>query len=120
MAEVKVYAAPDAIKKPEINFDDIKAYEKDCDKYEEDLRAFCLRRRKGKYTGKVIQFQVADGYARYMVAGNKPMELIHIDLWDGYHFEYVDLLTDKKVIEQIHNQEKLEKLFPKRNLETSK
>ena len=106
-----IYSAPDAIIKPELNWTNVPAYRKACEKYIEDLRAYCIKRRKGKYTGKVIQFQVADGYAQYMVAGNKPLELIHIDLWDGYQFEYAHLLTIKEVAERIIQQEKLRKIF---------
>jgi len=35
-------------------------------------------------TGKVIQWQVADGYASYFVQSEKPLVLRHIGAGDGY------------------------------------
>lgn len=34
--------------------------------------------------GKVVRFQIADGYAEYIVWKAKPLQLVHLDLGDGY------------------------------------
>mgnify|MGYP003423842355 CR=1 FL=1 len=107
----KIYSAPKEVKVPDFDFSDIAKYRTDCDQYLKDLKAFVLTIRNGKNVGEIVQFPVADGYAQYMVAGMRPLELIHIPLWDGYSFQYVDRLTAKDIQQQIDSQKALTKLF---------
>lgn len=60
------------------------------------------------------QFPVADGYAEYMVASMKPLELVHIPLGDAWQFEYAHRLTAKDVQDKIDQQKALEELFNKK------
>jgi hypothetical protein len=110
----KIYLPPASIKVPELNFKDFGKYKKSCDKFMDDLRDFCIKRNPDEHVGEVIKFPVADGYALYMVASLKPIELIHIPLMDAYEFEYVHKLSKKDILEKIKNQKALEKLFPSR------
>ena len=107
----KVYSAPTEIKVPELDFRNVAQYRKDCEQYKADLKEYLLKRNKGEYVGETIQFPVADGYAEYMVASLKPVQLVHIPLWDGWDFEYAHRLTAKDIKEKIDNQKKLAKLF---------
>jgi hypothetical protein len=62
----------------------------------------------GQYIGRTLRFQVADGYAVYMVKSLSPVELIHLPLMDGYEFQYAHLMTAKAVKEQIDSADKFE------------
>jgi hypothetical protein len=112
----QIYAAPSHIKVPNFNWEDINQYEKDCDKFKADLKEFCVNRCKAAgqstlHIGEVIKFPVADGYAEYLVASLKPIQLIHIPIWDAWEFQYAKNLTKKDIIEKIEQQKSLDKLF---------
>jgi hypothetical protein len=107
----KIYSAPSSIKKPELNFKDIKAYHDDCKRYETELKDVLTKRNSGKHVGAIIKFPVADGYARYMVASMRPLELVHIPLDDEWQFEYAQNLTAKDVEAKIAQEEAMAKLF---------
>jgi len=107
----KIYSAPSSIKKPELNFNDIKAYHDDCKRYEVELKDVLTKRKSGKNVGAIIKFPVADGYARYMVASMRPLELIHIPLDDAWQFQYAQNLTAQDVEAKIAQEEAMAKLF---------
>lgn len=109
-----IYNVPDGIKVPELNFQNIPQYQKDCELFLRQLKVFARNRNKGKLVGEIIQFPVADGYAQYMVAGLRPVELIHIPLWDAWDFQYAHLMTAKEIQEKINGQKALEKLFKRK------
>lgn len=78
----------------------------------DSIRKFLQKRKPNDpLVGREIRFQVADNYARYMVASMKPLELIHIPLGDGYQFQYANRLTAKDVKTEIDREERLAKLF---------
>lgn len=54
-----------------------------------------------KNSGEIIQFQVADGYAQYMVISMKPLRLVHLPLGDAWDFQYANRLTAKDVQDKI-------------------
>jgi hypothetical protein len=107
----KIYSAPDGIEIPKLDFKNVKAYEEDCKRFEQELRDFCIKRNPSEHVGEIISFPVADGKAQYMVAALSPIELIHLPLWDGYEFEFAHRLTKKDIIERIKNQKSIEKFF---------
>jgi len=109
----KVYLAPKSIKVPELDFRNINGYEKACDNYKAELKAMLQERNNEKNVGEIIRFPVADGYAEYMVASMKPVELVHLPLGDAWDFQYAHLLTAKEVQEKIDQQKALERLFKK-------
>jgi hypothetical protein len=110
-----IFNPPAAIPVPEFDFRNQAKYREDEKKFIENLSAFCKRRKKGDLIGRIIQFQVADGYAQYMVAGLKPVELIHLPLLDGYQSEFADLMTAEKIKEMIERQDALERIFSKKS-----
>jgi hypothetical protein len=111
MAEV--YNVPSELKIPNLDFRNIKQYNEDCDKFKTDLKNLLIEKfkRTGENVGEIISFPVADGHAEYMVAGMKPVELIHIPLWDAWEFQYANRLTAKDVQEKINQRKALEKMF---------
>lgn len=110
----QIFNPPDVIKLPSLDFSKIAQYKEDSKKYIENLQAFLKRRKNGKNVGEIIRFPVADGYAEYMVASMRPLELVHIPLGDAWNFEYAHRLTAKDVQEKIDQQKALEELFNKK------
>lgn len=109
----EIYSALKEVEVPRFEFrEGIESYNKKEKKYLKDLKvALGKRGYKGKNVGKVLKFQVADGYAQYMVVSMRPLRLMHLDLVDGYQFGYAHLMTSAEVNKQIERQEELEKLF---------
>jgi hypothetical protein len=106
----KVYSAPNHIKVPSWSLSREEYLEAE-DKYIEELKAFVKDRKpKGKNVGEVIRFPVADGYAQYMVASMRPLELVHIPLCDAYQFQYVNRITVKDVEDKIEMERSWAKL----------
>jgi len=96
----KVYGGVQGINKPEFG-SDFKTYEKACDAYCEAIVDYAKHNGSGTAKGKEIRFQVADGYARYVVLSLKPVQLIHLDVMDGYTFQYANRLTATDVQREI-------------------
>ena len=102
-----IFAAPNEIKVPDLDFTNFGNYRKKCDEYIKELRDFILECNDtdDDCIGEVIRFPVADGYAKYMVASLKPtVELVHIPLDDAYEFAHVDLMTEQRVRELVKTQ----------------
>ena len=76
-----------------------------------DVKEFTKEHGSGLYAGKEVRFPVADGYARYMVLSLRPVELIHLDIEDGWNFQYVERLTAADIKEKLRSQKGLKKLF---------
>lgn len=109
-----IFSPPSQVPVPSFNFRDVIQAQKDEDKFISDLKALLLIRKTGKNIGEVINFQVADGHARYMIASMKPLELVHLPLGDAWEFQYAHLLTATAVQEQLDRQTALKKLFSKK------
>lgn len=108
----KIFKQPSAVKSPSYSNWNREEMRKEEERYENDLRDFLTKNGcKGKNFGKTISFPVADGYASYMVASMRPLELIHMEIGDCYHFKYAHLLNAKEVQAKIDKQEKMRKIF---------
>ena len=107
----KIYSAPTSIKKPVMNFADFEAYKADNERFITELREMLTKRKNGKNVGEIIRFPVADGYAEYMVASMRPLELVHLPLYDAWEFQYANRLTATDVEAKIAQQKSMEKLF---------
>lgn len=107
----KVYTAPDDFKTPSLNFSKINEYQPAWEKYEADLKAWCLKRNPSEHVGEIISFPVADGSALYMVAALKPVELIHLEYLDGYSFQYAHRLKASDIKEKIAHRKSIAKIF---------
>jgi hypothetical protein len=111
----KIFNPPTEIKEPSLDFSKIGEYKEGCNQFKKILKDWLVMRNpKGKNVGEIIRFQVADGYAEYMVASMKPVELVHIPLGDAWNFQYAHLLTAKEVQESIDREKAIKGLFAKR------
>ena len=107
----KIYSAPDSIKEPVMDLTNFEAYVADNERFITELREMLTKRKNGKNVGEIISFPVADGYALYMVASMRPLELVHMPLYDAWEFQYVNRLTATDVEAKIAQQKSIEKLF---------
>ena len=111
----KIYSAPKVLEIPTIDFSNynVEEQEKKENEYIEKLSFLLKRRKSEKHVGEVLNFPHADGYAMYMVAGIKPVELVHLELGDAWHLPHIERLTAKDITLKIEQQQALEKLFNK-------
>ena len=52
--------------------------------YIDTLVALATRANKGGIVGETVRFQIADGYAVYVVWSERPLQLVHVNTGDGY------------------------------------
>ena len=52
----------------------------------------------GKNTGRIVDFGVADGCARYMIADGQRSALIHLPYCDAYTYRDVQFIPKKEII----------------------
>lgn len=69
--------------------------------------------RDAPLVGKLVRFQIADGYAEYMVASQKPLQLIYLDIGDGYQIPNPHMrgLNVADIRELVEREEALTKMF---------
>jgi hypothetical protein len=72
----------------------------------------------GELVGAIIRFQVADGYALYLVTKvtSKGVEVQHIPWCDGYQIPAAHMrgLTKSDILQQINAEKALSNLFKKK------
>ena len=110
--KTQVFSAPEEIKVPCISkylvngkFDH-EGYNKAEAEYLAELKAMLLRRSDTKNVGEIIQIPYADSYAQYMVAGMKPLQLVHIPLGDAWDTSLVNGMTAEDVQARIDARKK--------------
>lgn len=62
------------------------------------------RARPDPCAGEVVRWQVADGYAQYLVAATKPVQLIHLPFGDGYQAPLAHRATKKDIVALIESE----------------
>lgn len=117
---MKVYRIPDEV--PFIQ-PDYRTYDLQAELKREESHSALLKKHlkengyTGKHTGKVVSYQVADGYAKYMLAdGNGrygPSFLFHLPYGDGYQHRGIEHYPKKAIIEQIERAERWSSTAPK-------
>ena len=107
----KIFDGVNGIKTPDIRQKDWQLYTKECEEYLNSVKVWAKNNSSCAQAGEVIHFPVADGSAIYVVFKLKPVELIHIDTGDGWHFQYVNRLTAKDIKDRIIRAQALSKLF---------
>ena len=114
---MEVYSAPAHLPAPVpnyANYDSVREQQREAE-HQAKLAAWLISQGyTGPKTGKIVRWQVADGYAVYMVADGTKFKLIHLPYGDGYQWPYMDRLIKQDVLEQIERQEKLAALFAKK------
>jgi hypothetical protein len=110
-----IFNTPEWFNVPELVSGNVSQYIKDCETFKKELKAWLNKNGfNGKNVGETIRFPVADGYAHYMVASMKPVQLIHLPLGDAWHFEFAHLMTAQEIQGKINQQNSLKKLFDKK------
>lgn len=112
---MKIYEGIKGIDLPETdftNYDWTKQEQKE-NAYIEQLANYAKARNKGKYVGKEVCMPEADGYARYMIISEKPLEAVHIATGDAYESSYAHMFKLKDVKEYIDRAERIAKIFSK-------
>jgi len=101
---------------------DHDGYAERCKAYREATERYIRTELGGKHkmTGKIIRFQIADGYAQYMLW--TPTKWIHLDEIDGYHAHEATIrgMRAADVVEQIERQERMAAFFAERAAEVSR
>jgi len=111
----KVYAAPAEIQNLLFSASgDIRDYFKAEEAYVESVKAWAKANGKGKLAGEEIRFQVADGYARYIVFSTTPVALIHLSIGDAWQYQYANRLTASDIKEEVRRNQAIAKLFSSR------
>jgi hypothetical protein len=111
-----VYDPPQELKVPEFSFENFnyEEHQKKNNKYLEDLKAFLVKLGyTSKWCGETIKFPRGDGHAVYMVAGLKPLTLVHIPLDDAWHYPEAHLLTASYVKDIIEKEKRFNENWKK-------
>jgi hypothetical protein len=79
------------------------------------MRASDEAGKRGEVKGRLIRFQVADGYAWYRVEKLRPLTLGHIDYLDGYAISavYIRGLRLADVKDQLDHADRIAAFFAK-------
>lgn len=105
---MKVYSLPKEVPAPVPNYSDMEKVFADEEKHKEQLKAHLIKTGfSGKNTGKTVRFQVADGYAVYMLAEGKTSCLIHLPYGDGYDYRDVQYIPKAEILRRIKADESL-------------
>jgi hypothetical protein len=83
------FAPPEGFEPPQITLDNMRdgSYEREEAAFLERLADRAKMNGTSPLLGEVVRWQRADGYAQYMVWQTNPLQLIHLDLLDGYSIE---------------------------------
>lgn len=74
----------------------------------------------GPYSGEVVRFPRADGYANYMLADCTPglglrSFLLHLPYGDAWYYDGVEYIPKSKIVEMIKQERRVAKLFGSTN-----
>jgi hypothetical protein len=111
---MKVYASPIPDPKTDyVNFDRDKMIKQE-NEHRAALKKWLLDSGyTGKRTGETVRFQVADGYAEYMLADGRKSALIHLPYADAYSYPDVRFLPKAEILRRIDAEKNFAKLFSK-------
>jgi len=111
----KIYSVPSELKDvPNIfDYEDRKEYNKLIEQWYQGLRELCKKHNPcedQRYIGEVVKWNVADGYAEYMVSAledeDGEVELLHLPVMDEYEYGDADLQTAKRIKDKIDADKK--------------
>jgi hypothetical protein len=108
----KIYSGIKGIANPESGTPfDYTVYERQTEDYVRQVQDAARSQNKCPEAGEIISFSVCDGRAFYVVQSLRPVELIHLDIYDGYQYEYANRLTAKDIREKIRQNKVLCEIF---------
>tara|TARA_R100001244_G_C5077280_1_gene112959 strand:+ start:177 stop:503 length:327 start_codon:yes stop_codon:yes gene_type:complete len=103
----KVYRCPDHIQRPDLSAG-WKKWKKLDKQYIDEVRAWCKEQNpKGQLVGEIFRYGVADGFAEYMVWSLQPLKLIHLEVGDAWHFQYIEKMNAKDIRQNIEGSRRL-------------
>ena len=108
----KIYSVPKEFSNiPQIwdYLDNQSEYDKLIHQWYEDLKNTIKKynpHEDQNYIGEIVKWNVADGYAEYMVCSLKPLKLIHLPIGDAYEYWDAKLQTVKSIKEQIDGRKR--------------
>lgn len=109
---MQIYSGIEGIEIPKFDFKDVKgSNEREANYIQQIKNQVKAEHPNNENVGEEIRFAVADGYATYIVASIRPLELIHIGTGDAYHYPDVAKYKAKDIIAKIEQQKALNKLF---------
>lgn len=114
---MKVYALPESLPAPQIDYMNYNAEKAQAQEaaHTASVKAWLIAQGyKGKHTGRVVRFGVADGYALYMIADGPKSFLIHLPYVDGYQYRDVAFLPKKEIIRRADADDAFHVLFTKK------
>lgn len=116
---MKVYACPDECPAPELDLRDNTKYEAAQISHRAALSRWLTSAGfTGPHTGEVVRYQVADGFALYMLGdapGRKASVLVHLPYWDGYDYRGIEHFPKSAVLDEIARQKKVAAFFEKKS-----
>jgi hypothetical protein len=116
----KIFLPPKGFKSPDIRKytstlkkSSINEYFKDCEKYVDKIKKTVRDsfRAECPEAGEEIRFPEGEGYARYIIARLKPVELIWIDVGDQWQYRYAHRLTATDIRKELKNNKALRAMF---------
>ncbi len=66
-----------------------------------------------EFVGEIIRFQIADGYAQYLIKSKSPLQLIHLGFGDSYQALPATIrgLNKSDIKEMLRRSKALAKMF---------
>jgi hypothetical protein len=93
---------------------DFTKYTAATEKWIAAIIAYVKKNGSGELKGEIVRFPVADGHAQYVVFSSKPLQLIHLPVYDAWHFQYANRLTVKDIKEEVRRGKALKAMFASR------
>ena len=116
---MKVYSCPAECPAPTPDYSGKFDYKKELEqeeKHMKDLKEWLIKRGyRGKLTGEIVSFGVADGQALYMLADGSKSCLIHLPYGDAYAYHNIKYLPKNAIVKRIVQIKQLNALFTKKD-----
>jgi hypothetical protein len=117
---MKVYGCPKEAPAPEIDYANYNAElvaKQESDHVSKLKEHLVSNGYKGKHTGEIVRFHVADGYAAYMLADGPKSCLIHLPYGDAYQYPDAQFLPKAEIMRRIESDKKMASIFAKKEEE---
>ena len=93
---------------------DFTKYTAATEKWIAAIVAYAKKNGSGEFKGEIVRFAVADGAAQYVVFSSKPLQLIHLPVYDAWQFQYANRLTVADIRQQVKSNKSLKAMFASR------
>lgn len=115
---MKMYSLPEDLPAPVVNYRDfdLAKVQADEDDHQKKLKDWLIASGfKGKNTGKILSFPIADGHAQYMFAEGRGRDdgLVHLPYGDAYQSRDAAFLPRKEILLRLKQQQAIADMFAK-------